>query len=442
MRPLYLLLRITLPYALAVFYRRTKTLNDQKKFNAQTIFVCNHPSAFIDPLVAANFQRPIMFFATRGDIFSTWLHPVTWASHMVPIFRTAQDGADSHQKNKDSFSYLGNVLLRKKSLILFGEGYTDDVFIRSLKPVKKGPARIGFETMERSNWELNIKVQTIGLNYSHPKYFRSDMLMSLGEIIHLKDYKEVYEENPSKAVTELTRRIQKSMQEQITYVKNKEIEPFVEKLLILSRRGMNNFHYDKSNSLESRFKFSRELADKINAEYDAENPKWIELKAETEAYFDTQKEEGINENWVAGFAKTKSKNLFLRVLYTIFGFPIALIGALHNFIPYTLIKTFVERTFKRDVFWSGVKMILGSTASALINIPVIFLFQAYVYDNIWLALAYYITVPALTGIFAYDYFKSFGDTVRLSKVDNSKLEDYVQKRAGLLEKIKALNLFN
>lgn len=442
MRPLYLLLRITLPYALFVFYRRTKTLNDQKKFNAQTIFVCNHPSAFIDPLVAANFQRPIMFFATRGDVFSTWLHPITWASHMVPIFRTAQDGADSHQKNKDSFSYLGNVLLRKKSLILFGEGYTDDVFIRSLKPLKKGPARIGFETMERIDWEQDIKVQTIGLNYSHPKYFRSDMLMSLGDIIHLKDYKEIYDDSPTKAVTELTRRVQKSMQEQITYVKNKEVEPFLEKLLILSRRGMNNFHFDKSNSLESRFLFSRALANKINEEYDAENAEWAELKLETDTYFDAQKKEGINENWIAGFARTKSKNLLPRILYMVFGFPIAFLGFLHNFIPYILIKTFVEHMFKRDVFWSGVKMILGAAASALINIPAIFLFQAYVYDNIWLALAYYITIPALTGIFAYDYFKSFGDTLRLIRVEHSKLEDYAQKRAQLLKKIKTLGLFN
>ena len=345
------------------------------------------------------------------------------------------------KKNKDSFSYLGNVLIRKKSLILFGEGYTDDVFIRSLKPLKKGPARIGFETMVRTNWELDIKVQALGLNYTHPKYFRSQVLLSLGDTIPLKEYKELYEESPSKAVTQLTRRIEKSMQDQITYVKNKELAPFVENLIILSRKGMNNFHYDSSNSLESRFKFSRDLANEVNANYDEENTQWTELKAQAETYFSDQQKEGINENWVAEYSKSGSKKMLPKVLHIIFGWPIALLGAAHNFIPYFLIKKFVESTFKRDVFWSGVKMILGSTFSALINLPVIWLFQAYVYDNVWLAILYYLTVPALTGIFAYGYFKNIGNTLRLNKVKNETLANYVQKRNGLLEKIKALQLF-
>jgi hypothetical protein len=122
MRPLYLLLRFLLPHFFGLFYRKSRTLNAQKKFNAQTIFVSNHPSAFIDPLVAGNFQIPVIYFVTRGDIFKFWLRPITWASHMVPIFRMAEDGADSHLKNKESFRYLRKVLLRKKSLILFGEG--------------------------------------------------------------------------------------------------------------------------------------------------------------------------------------------------------------------------------------------------------------------------------------------------------------------------------
>src|SRR5690606_2819837 len=99
------------------------------------------------------------------DVFKKWLQPVTWASQMVPIFREAEDGADSHEKNRDSFKYLRNVLKNKKSLILFGEGYTDNTFIRSLKPLKKGPARIAFEAMEETDWKLDIKMQALGINY-------------------------------------------------------------------------------------------------------------------------------------------------------------------------------------------------------------------------------------------------------------------------------------
>lgn len=442
MRPLYIFLRITLPYALSVFLKRSKTLNAQKKFNAQTIFVCNHPSAFMDPLVAANFQRPIFFFATRGDIFTWWIKPITWASHMVPIFRKAQDGADSLKKNKDSFTYLGNVLLKKKSLVLFGEGYTDNVFIRSLKPVKKGPARIGFETMERCNWKEDIKVQPIGLNYSNPRYFRSDMLMSMGDCIHLKEYKDMHDENPSRAVTELTRRIQKSMQEQITYVEEKDLAPFVEQLLILSRRGMNHFHLDRGHTLESRYRFSKNLANKINESFDATEDKWKNLRSNVEGYFQKLKEKNINENWVVRIARKGKKSQFSALMTLIFGFPIALLGFVHNFIPYIIVKKFVENTFKRPVFWSGVKMILCSAGAALINLPILFYLPQYLNDSLMLAGIYYLTVPALSGIFAYHYFAILKDFIGLKRASISDLQMMAKQREAVIQEVQLLHLFD
>ncbi|MBL7898646.1 MAG: 1-acyl-sn-glycerol-3-phosphate acyltransferase, partial [Crocinitomicaceae bacterium] len=88
---------------LRVFYRRIRIVNTQKTFYAQTIFVCNHPSAFIDPLIIANFHKPIIHFMTRSDVFKPWLKPVTWACHMVPIYRMAEDGNDSAEKNIATF---------------------------------------------------------------------------------------------------------------------------------------------------------------------------------------------------------------------------------------------------------------------------------------------------------------------------------------------------
>lgn len=440
MRPLYLLLRIFLPYPLFLFYRKTKTLNSQKKFNAQTIFVSNHPSAFIDPLVAASLQMPVVYFVTRGDIFKKWLHPITWASHMVPIFRKAQDGADSHKKNEDSFSYLKQVLLRKKSLILFGEGYTDDVFIRSLKPLKKGPARIAFDTMEETNWSIDLKIQALGINYTHPKHFRSDVLVAFSDCIRVADYKELHAENPMRAITELTRDIQQALQDQITYVEQKDLAPFVENLLILSRKGMNNFHRDGRAKLEDRYRYSQQVAHKVNAEFSEEKTDWKTLKEGCTTYFNQLKKTNVNENWVAFYNKNQNKGLAMRYLWLILGFPFALVGLVHNFLPYILLKRFVEGTFKRDVFWSGVKMTVGWVFGALYNLPFIFLFHAYIIDNYWLAIAYYLTVPAFTGLIAYNYVKLWKDTAKIQKVSTEKLNTLNQERKALKNQMAALDL--
>ncbi len=440
MRPLYLLLRFLLPYILGLFYRKSRTLNSQKKFNAQTIFVSNHPSAFIDPLVAGNFQIPVIYFVTRGDIFKLWLRPVTWASHMVPIFRMAEDGADSHLKNKESFRYLRQVLMRKKSLILFGEGYTDDVFIRSLKPIKKGPARIGFDTMVESNWQEDIKVQALGINYAHPKYFRSDVLLSFGQIIHLKDYKEIYDENPNVAITKLTRDIQQSLQEQITNVERKDLAPFVENILILSRKGMNHFHHDPSIPLEAKFRYSQSVANKVNKEYDEASTNWISLKQGMEDYFSRLEKEKINENWVYDFSKRNSKNSFVVWLKFALLSPFILLGLVHQLIPYLIVKRFVERTFKRDVFWSGVKLLLGATISTIYNLIFIFLFYEFIYPSYLLALLYFLIVPSLSGIIAYLQVKNLKDALAYRKVKTKDLAEMVTIRKSLIDKLIELKL--
>lgn len=441
MRPLYFFLRLFLPYVLTVFYRKKKTLNAQRKFNAQTIFVSNHPSAFIDPLVAACLQLPVVYFVTRGDIFNKWLHPVTWASHMVPIFRQAQDGADSHEKNKDSFRYLRNVLKRKKSLIMFGEGYTDDIFIRSLKPMKKGPARIAFDTMEETNWAIDLKVQALGINYTHPKYFRSDVLLSMSKCIAVKDYKELYQKSPSKAVTILTRDIEKALKKEITYVEKKELFGFVEHLLILSRKGMNNFHTDRTVKLEDRYTFSKKIAQKVNTEFDSNSALWKNLKEDSDDYFKELNEKKINENWVVTFWRKGNKGIAKNILLLIFGFPFAIIGFIHGLVPYLLIKRFVEKTFRRDVFWSGVKMMLTWVAAAIYNLPFVFLFYHFIYESYLLALVYYLTVPPISWVLAYYWMNRLKDTLKRRKVDNETLEQFVKKRTSLLHQIKTLELY-
>lgn len=438
MRPAYLFLWVTLSYVLAFFYRRRKVVNTQKVFFAQTIFVCNHPSSFIDPLIIANYHRPIMHFMTRSDVFKPWLRPVTWAAHMIPIYRTAEDGNDSAEKNQSTFKEAISVLHKKRSLIMFGEGYTDDVFIRSLKPMKKGPARIAFGAMAATNWQDDIKVQTVGVNYSHPRKFNCDLLLSAGKIIHLKDYKKIYDENPNRAATMLTREIEKDLQDQITYVKDKSLAPFVEQIQSITRKGMNHWYRDNRIPLVERFHYSQQTARKVNEEYNAEDPKWIGLKNDLESYFSEEKKNRVDENWVYTYATKGSRNMLMQWLYLVMLFPVFLVGMAHMFLPYIIIKKAVEKMFRRDVFWSGVKLLLGAVLATLYNLPVIWLFHAYVFPSYLLGIAYFLTVPFVSGVIARNYAEKFVDTIRLSKVSNANLQQMADKRKPLADKVAAM----
>ena len=72
---------------------------------------------------------------TRSDIFTPMMKPILWLAQMLPIYRQL-DGDGAVGKNAEVFKATSNVLKGGRNLLIFGEGFTDDVFIRRLKPIK------------------------------------------------------------------------------------------------------------------------------------------------------------------------------------------------------------------------------------------------------------------------------------------------------------------
>lgn len=436
MRLIYFFLYLTLKYPLRVFYPRVKTVNSPKEFFGRTIYVSNHAASFMDPLVVASFRNPILFFMTRSDVFTKISRPLLWAVHSLPIYRQL-DGLDTKGENEKVFNTCSRVLSYGRNLVIFGEGFTDDTFIRRLKPIKKGAVRIGFYSLEAINWRKKIYIAAVGCNYSDPNEMRSDLLIATSNKICLNDYRKEYEENPNKVITDLTKLIESLMREQITHIEDKNWSEFHENVMRLTRKGMNAKNSNLSIPLLDRWRYSQNLALWLNSKSAIELNQLEDLKGEIERYFSLLKKLNINENYVSEYSQDqkikRSKELLLLVLLL----PFALLGILHCALPYFFIKRFVENSFKRKVFWASVKLILATLAIGLINIPVIFLFYNFVYPSYWLGFAYYYSI-GLLGLAAYMWrinFNRFIEKGIVSKMDLSKI---VAKRTVLLASIKDL----
>lgn len=432
MRFLYLCLRITLPYSLRVFYPRNRTYNRHYNMLGRTIYVSNHPNSFMDPIAIAGLRFPIVFFMTRSDIFTPLMKPILWACQMLPIYRE-HDGDDTRSKNEAVFKTCARILKNGRNLLVFGEGFTDDVFIRRLKPIKKGAVKIGFSTLEELGWKKKIYMAAVGCNYSMPSQMRSDLLMSMSDKICLNDYKEEYLENPNKVITTVTRLIEKMMREQITHVEEKDWAPFHEHLMMLTRKGMNADNFDRSIGLEKRWRYSQKLANWLNEQDTANNQELIALKDEADGYFKLLKRFRMGEHFL--FWKEYNGSRLREVLMLIFLLPFAIIGAFHCAIPYLITKRFVEKSFRRRVFWGSVKVVMGKILIAIFNIPFIFVFYYFIYPSWWLAIAYFFTI-GLTGLAAYMWIhnlRTFKIKGVLLKTDTSKFR---QKREALIERMK------
>lgn len=437
MRPVYIMLKFLLKYALWIYYPRTRVVNKPKKKFARTVYACNHAASFMDPLVIASSQPPIVFFMTRSDVFTPFLKPVLWAAHMLPIYRSL-DGEDTKAKNEKIFQKCYRILKYGRSLLIFCEGFTDDVFIRRLKPIKKGAVRIGFGACETNNWKKPIYVQTVGVNYSDPNYLGSDVVISNGDPICLNDYKEEYLAQPNKVINELTKEVELDLQAQITDIRDKQWADMHEHIMRITKKGMNAVDSDKSIPLLDRWRYSKKLADWFNTNKEQlKDEKITDLKEDLATYFSKLKTLGFTEKQMQSradntYSSTKEK------IYLLLFLPFVIFGLIHNYLPYKWIKSFVEKSFKRPVFWGSVKMLLGTVVFGLYNLLLIFILNYLCYNNLLFWFIYFFVVPPLTGLITYNYFKKIANYKTMKRVYSDEATPMMEKRLELIEQIHTL----
>ena len=357
---------------------------------------------------------------------------------MLPIFRE-HDGLDTKKKNEEVFDTCAKILNYGRNLIVFGEGFTDDVFIRRLKPLKKGAVRIGFHALEKYNWKKKIYIAGVGANYTSPNLMRSDCVISSSDKICLNDYKALYEANPNKVIMDLTKEIEKRMQEQITHVQNAADAPFHEMVQQISRLGMHPTSSDRSIPLKTRWRNSQKLAHYFNANSEKISGEFANLRERLTEYNTKLKAKKIEDSDVIEFQEKGKFSRVNNLLKMILLSPIALLGFIHCWPVYKIVKNFVEKSFKREVFYGSVKLLLGTIGMGLINIPFIFLFYYFVCPSWWMAILYY----CLIGVFFLFMILFNGAFIIWKRKGGIKLEDLkilASERTKLKQEIEGSEL--
>lgn len=439
MRPLYLLLKFSLAYSLRLFYKKNIVINEHRERFGSTIYVSNHPNSFMDPLVIGARNRPVVNFMTRSDVFKWWLKPVLWASHMLPIYRQ-HDGEDTKAKNNDAFKSVNRALRNKSNILIFGEGFTDDIPIRGLKPVKKGAIRMGFQALEAMNWEPKIYVSALGLNYTDRNTIGSEFVLLNGNKICLNDFKEAYLANKSRVTNELSKRVEKEMQDCVIYVQNKHWYSLHEGIMRITRKGYNHESHDENIPLEERFRYAQQLAKWVN-EQEVESEQLNQLKKELDGYFNLLKRMKIEDKYVHAASQKEDLHPTRDLAWLVLFSPLALFGAVNAYLPYIAAKKLTEKIMRRKVFWGSVKMMLGKVFGLLYVIPLACVLLAYLLPSDWpgyayglSVFAYFLIVPEFWRL-SYEYGRIFKQWQTKRAVQRADLSKFVEKRKELEAKI-------
>ncbi|MNE17152.1 hypothetical protein D3C80_1101240 [compost metagenome] len=296
---------------------------------------------------------------------------------------------------------------------------------------------MGFGALTAINWSKKIYVSGIGISYTDRNTIGSEFILNNGPKICLNDYKEAYLENPSKVINEVTKRVEKDMQNCIVYVANPKRYSLLENIMQITRKGYNHPNHDDHIPLIKRWEYSRQLATWINEHVTEESTEILALQKDLDAYFNLEKRMKIQDRFVAAKKEPELLSTLNNWLYLILMWPFAIVGFLHGFIPYIISKKVTEKIMRRKVFWGSVKMMMAKIIGSAYNIPIIVLITKWYLPHWSLGVLYYFIIPVLWRL-SYEYAHQFKEVRLKQKMKSVDLSKFVEKREELEKRIKEL----
>lgn len=345
LRFLYYLLRLISGAAIAGYYRQRLVLGKHNfQFDGPAIIISNHPSTLTDPLNVGVEIRQEMFFLANYGLFknpvSNW---VLTRLFCIPIKRK-EDVPEGAERNNDVYFEKSYRHLEQNGLLFIApEGYS--WMNRFVRPLKTGTARIAFGTEARNNWEKDLKIIPVGLSYSQPNFFRSDLVVQAGDPVYLHAWRATWEQDPEAATLELTNYLENILKNLSIHSRDEAGEQLLGKLETLLQHESPLFQADK-------FERSQQLA-----------RNWLDhkpLETEVNGYFDTLTQYQVTDGGVVAFiAPTASKQLAMDGLRLALGFPFFLAGLLFWFLPCFLPWLLARKLRLYIGYDSNVKILAG-----------------------------------------------------------------------------------
>lgn len=355
---LYAFLKVIVRIALRVFFKKL-SVNDATRLDVDgpLIVVANHPNTFMDPIVIASFLRQQVYFLTNGSIFNTpFKQKLLSLINMVPIYRKEDSGGKSPD-NREVFRKCYEFLKGGGTLIIFPEG--SSVNERRLRKLKTGTARIALGAEEEYDFDLNLRILTIGLNYSEARRFRSDLLVNADEVIHVKDFKEEFEQDNFKAAKSLTKHIQDRLEQHIIVTHNQEDDLLAQRIETIYKGQL--FEESAVPYHERDFKITKTIVEAIHY-FQEKDPKLVkEVNTAISDYFAQLNRLQIKDKSIAKEVhKDFVSTAFFNLLYTLLGFPFYILGLIGNYLPYILPSKVANAMTKEVEYLAPIMMAVGT----------------------------------------------------------------------------------
>ena len=369
------------------------------------IIVANHPSTFMDPIVIGLQMKQQLFFLAKAQAFRSsfakWLLP---KFNMIPVYRQ-QDDPTQMRKNEETFDRCYEHLARKGTILIFPEGVS--LTQRKLEKIKTGAARIALGAEAAKGYKLGVKILTVGLNYSNPHRFQSDLFINIDSPIEVSEFTEQHQQDSFKAAHALTDLIRHRLEHQIISIDDADTDRLVKNIETVYKTQLLESAGSSAKEKEKDFEMTKRIVDAVSY-YKTNQPERVQrISKMTDDYFTALDRLHLNDNLLKGFSKSRS--VFLRSAYTLayllLGFPFWLFGMINNYLPYKL-PYYITRAITKKTDWHGALFIVLGVFTFIIFYSLQIYCIYRLYHNLWISLGYFVVLP-ITGFFAYAYHLRF-----------------------------------
>ncbi len=379
-----------------IFYRRIIVMGLENINPEETlIYAPNHQNALMDALAVLFTHKGQPIFLARADIFrKKIIASLLYFLKILPVYRI-RDGYSNLKANDEIFHKTVDVLRNKNGLVILPEG--DHAGFRRLRQLKKGICRIAFQADEAMDFNLNIKIIPVGLEYSNYSRIRQVLSVVYGKPIEVSEYAALYRTNPDMALNELKNRLAREMKNVMVHIESKDDYEAIDEL----RRIVNERFSDDIK--KPRIFRDRELIDKLNNVHDTNNDLYLKI-----CFLSLQVMEKSKHLNTTYRLLEKKKHplgwLIAGIAGLVATFPLFLFGNIFN-LTFLGLPQFKIRQIKDKQFHSSVRYGL-SLLLACILLPVFFAICLLIFARWWIALAIFLSIP-FAGLFAWNYYLLF-----------------------------------
>jgi len=189
------------------------------------IFVANHPNSVMDGVIlTTQFDRQLHYLAKSELFTNPFVARLFRACGVIPLHKNP----GGNRTNDQAFESAFELLESGRCLGIFPEG--ENAPEREILNIKTGAARIALGAEARNDYQLDLPILPVGLNFENRDRFMSRVVVRVGEPMTVSDHASTHRRDAWRAVEALTDEIEASLHGVVATMKDEQTRDLAERI--------------------------------------------------------------------------------------------------------------------------------------------------------------------------------------------------------------------